>query len=147
MPGLYKIVQIVNVFSLFHNDLSLEKCMAHHLNKIESQSFRDAMCQVWFKLAKWFWRRKFLNFVIQCIFCYFVIISPWKRVWPFIWTDFNPYQPRMLWAKLGWNLPSGSREDENVKSLQTDKWTDGQMDGWQTPGDQKSSLELSAQVS
>ena len=81
MPGLYKIVQIVNVFSLFHNDLSLEKCMAHHLNKIESQSFRDAMCQVWFKLAKWFWRRIFfLNFIIQCIFYYFVIISPWKRV-------------------------------------------------------------------
>ena len=39
--------------------------------------------------------------------------------------------------------PSGSgEEDENVKSLQTD----GQMDGLQTTGYQKSSIELAAQV-
>ena len=44
----------------------------------------------------------------------------------------------MLCAKFGWNWPSVSGEDENVKSLQTD----GQM-----TGDQKNSLELSAQVS
>ena len=42
--------------------------------------------------------------------------------------------------------------DENVKSLQTDRRTDGQTDGQtddgrRTTGDQKSSLELSAQVS
>ena len=24
------------------------------------------------------------------IFCYFVIISPWKLVWPFMWTNFVP---------------------------------------------------------
>ena len=40
---------------------------------------------------------------------------------------------------LGWNWPSASgKEDENVKSLQTD--------GRRTTGDQKSSLELSVQV-
>ena len=51
-------------------------------------------------------------------FRYFVIISPWKRVWPFIWTNLNPLHPRMLCAKFGWNWPSGSgEEDENVKSL------------------------------
>ena len=32
--------------------------------------------------------------------------------------------PRILCAKFGWNWPSGSREeDENVKSLQTDRQT------------------------
>ena len=47
----------------------------------------------------------------------------------------------MLYAKFGW--PSGSREDEeNVKSLQTVGQTRGR-----TTGDQKSSLELSDQVS
>ena len=35
----------------------------------------------------------------------------------------------MLCAKFGWNWPSGSgEEDENVKSLQTDRQTDGQTD-------------------
>ena len=51
-------------------------------------------------------------------FCYFVIISPWKRVGPFIWTNLYPLHARMRCAKFGWNCPSGSgEEDENVKSL------------------------------
>ena len=79
----------------------------------------------------------------QCIFAICVIISPLKRAGPFIWTNLNPLHPRMLCAKFGWNWPSGSgEEDENVKSLPTDGQTDRQ-----TTGDQKSSLELSAQVS
>ena len=32
----------------------------------------------------------------------------------------NPLHPRMLCTKFGWNWPSSSGEDENVKSLQTD---------------------------
>ena len=36
--------------------------MVLHLNKLQSPSPKDALCQVWLKLAKWFWRR-FLNFV------------------------------------------------------------------------------------
>ena len=59
-------------------------------------------------------------------FRYFVIISPWKRAWPFIWRNYNPHYPRMLCAKFGWNWRSGSGEDENVKSLQTDGQTDRQ---------------------
>ena len=35
--------------------------------------------------------------------------------------------PRMLCAKFGRNWPSGSGEDENVKSLQTDRQTDGRQ--------------------
>ena len=53
----------VNVFSLFLNFLLLEKGRALHLNKIESPSPKDALCQVWLKLAKWFWRKRFLNLV------------------------------------------------------------------------------------
>ena len=51
-------------------------------------------------------------------FRYFVIISPWKRAGPFIWTNLNPLYPRMLCAKFGWIWPSGSwEEDKNVPSF------------------------------
>ena len=43
-------------------------------------------------------------------FCYFVIISPWKRTGPFIWTNLNSLHQRMFCAKFGWNWPSGSGE-------------------------------------
>ena len=67
------------------------------------------------------------DFLISSMyFHYFVIISPWKRAGPIIWTNLNPLHPRMLCAKFGWNWPSGSGEDENVKSLQTDGQTDRQ---------------------
>ena len=50
-------------------------------------------------------------------FRYFVIIFPWKRVWPFIWTNLNPLHPKMLCAKID----SGEfEEDENVKIYQED---------------------------
>ena len=47
----------VNVFSLFHNYLLLEKGGTLHLNKLASPSPKDALYQVWLKLAQWFWRR------------------------------------------------------------------------------------------
>ena len=66
------------------------------------------------------------DFLISSMyFRYFLIISPWKRAGPFIWTNLNLLHPRMLCAKFGWNWPSSSgEEDENVKSLQTDRQTD-----------------------
>ena len=44
-----------HIISFWKKDGSL------HLNKLESPSPKDALCQVWLKLAQWFWRR-FLNF-------------------------------------------------------------------------------------
>lgn len=58
---------------------------------------------------------------------------------------------RILCVKFGQNSPSGSGEE--VKKFideQTDRqfeWIDGWKDGDQTKTDQKSSLELSVQVS
>jgi hypothetical protein len=31
------------------------------LNKLESPPPKDDLCQVWLKLAQWFWSRRFLN--------------------------------------------------------------------------------------
>ena len=53
-------------FLLFRNYLSLEKGRVLHLNKLESSSPKDALCQVWLKLAQWFLRRWFLHFVNLC---------------------------------------------------------------------------------
>ena len=82
----------------------MEKCGALNLNKLESPSPKG---KIWLKLAHWFWRRRFVKFR-QYIFA---IISPWKRVGPFIWTNLNPLHPRMIYAKFGWIWPSGSKED------------------------------------
>ena len=112
-----------------------------HLKKLEPPSSKDALCQVWLKLAQWFWKRRFL--ISSMLFHYFIIISPWKRVGPFFWTNLNPLHSGMLCAKFGWNWPSCSgEEDKNGKRLQTDRRTDGRTDRRRTTGDQKSSLEL-----
>ena len=50
-------------------------------------------------------------------FCYFIIISPWERAWPFIWINLNPLHPKMLSAKFGWNWPSGSGGEDFKISL------------------------------
>ena len=49
-----------NIFKIilhFRYYLSLVKAMALHLNKLESPPPKDALCQVWLKLAQWFLRR------------------------------------------------------------------------------------------
>ena len=58
-----RFLNFVNVFSLFRNYIPLEKGGVLHLNKLESPSPKDALCQVWLQLAQWFWRRRFFNFV------------------------------------------------------------------------------------
>ena len=41
-------------FRYFCNNLPLEMGWVLHLNKLESPSPKDALCQVWLKLAQWF---------------------------------------------------------------------------------------------
>ena len=69
MPSLIEIgpvvfgeeifLNFVNVFLLFPNYLPLKKGVTLHLNKLESHSPKDAMCQVWLKLVKWFLKSRF----------------------------------------------------------------------------------------
>ena len=50
--------------------MSLWEWNGSSLNKIESPSPKDALCQVWLKLVQWFWRRIFFYFVNVCsLFC------------------------------------------------------------------------------
>ena len=87
-----------------------------HLNKFESPSPKDALCQFWLKLAQWFWGKRFLNFVD--VFLQFRNNFPLKRAGPFIWTNLNLVHARMHCAKFGWHSPSGSiEEDFEISSM------------------------------
>ena len=56
--------------------------MVLNLIKLKSPSNKDVLCQVWFKLIQWLWRRRFLNFVnVFSLFHYFL---PIEIVGPFI---------------------------------------------------------------
>ena len=76
-----RFLNSINVFSLFRNYLPLERGGTIHLKKLEFPSPKDALCQVWFKLAQWFWRR-FLNFVN--VFSLFRNYVPLEKGKPFI---------------------------------------------------------------
>jgi hypothetical protein len=47
-----------SVFLLFCDYLPLEKVNPFYLNNLESPSPKDDLCQVWLKLAQWFWRSR-----------------------------------------------------------------------------------------
>ena len=64
--ALEKIFQFVNVYFLFCYYLPIGKGIDSSLNKHESPSLKDDLCQVWSKL--WF-------LVSSIYFCFFVIIS------------------------------------------------------------------------
>jgi hypothetical protein len=57
--------------------------------------------------------RKFLNDPLPH-FYFFVIISPLKRTWPFIWTNLNSLYLRIICKKFDWLWPSGSRDSEKI---------------------------------
>jgi hypothetical protein len=52
--------KIFSAFLLFRYYLPFKKGSPLDLNKRESPRPKDDLCQVWFKLAQWFWRRRFL---------------------------------------------------------------------------------------
>ena len=138
-----RFLHFVNVFSPFRNYLSLEKGVALHINKYESPLPKNGLCQVWLKLAQWFLRRRFLNFVN--------IFSPFRNYLPLEKGVSLHLQDSNICSEMGkdrgqclsqgteeddprgrWGLhdqPSDSWEDENVKSLQTVEQTDRQTDG------------------
>ena len=91
----------INVFSLFCNYLPLEKGWALHLNKLESPSPKDALCQVWLKLALWFWRR-FFNFVND--FSLFFYHLPLEKGGALHLNKFESPSPKDAMCRVWWKL-------------------------------------------
>jgi hypothetical protein len=56
-----RFLKIFSAFSFFHYYLPLERGYLFYLKKLKFPSPKDDLCQVWLKLAQWFWRRRFLN--------------------------------------------------------------------------------------
>jgi hypothetical protein len=107
-------------------------------DKLEFHSHKDNLYQVWLNLACWFWRRFFKNFSVFLLFRYYLPLEKGnplhlnKLEFPTSKDDLC-----QVWLKLvQWFW----------RSWKWKKFTDRRTDRW-TPGDQKSSPELSAQVS
>jgi hypothetical protein len=67
-------------FLHFCDYLTFEEGLALYLNKLEFPSPKDNLYQVWFNLACWFWRRRFLkNFSAFSLFSYYL---PLERGYP-----------------------------------------------------------------
>ena len=114
-----QLIQHINLTHDYHNGnwekkkndyLLYKNWMVLHLNKLESPSTKNALCEVWLKLAQWLWGRRFF-LISSMYFCYLEIISPWKRAGQFIWTNLTPLHPRTtdkIWSeKPSWPLSSG----------------------------------------
>ena len=89
----------VNVFTLFLNYLPLEKGGVLQLNKLESPSPEDALCQVWLKLAQWFWGRRFFNFIN--VFSLFRNYLPLEKDRALNLNKLESLHPMMLCTKFG----------------------------------------------
>ena len=92
-------LNFLNAFSLFRNYLPLEMGRALHLNKIESPSLKNALCKVCLKLAQWFRRGRFLNFVN--VFSLFRNYLPLEKVGALHLNKVESFHSRMLCAKFG----------------------------------------------
>ena len=110
------------------------------LNKLEFPSPKDALCQVYLKLAQWFLRRRLLNFInVYSLFHNYLPLEKDVAVDLNIFESPSPKDSLcQVWLKMAqWFLR---------RRWKCEKFTDGQTERQRTTGDQKSSLELIAQV-
>ena len=101
--------------------------------------------QFWLKLAEWFWRRRFLNILNRnLLFRYYL---PLEKSMGLHLNKLESPPPKDAYVPSFqvWVLEKKSKIGKVYR--QTDGQTDGRTDKRRTTGDQKSSLELSAQVS
>jgi hypothetical protein len=100
-------------FLHFCDYFPFEEGQALCLNKLESPSPKDDLCQVWTKLDQWFWKlnqwlwRRFLNI-------FSVLLSPLEKD---RWSSYEQilipsHQGWFVSSFLGWNWPSGSWEED-----------------------------------
>ena len=95
--------------------------------------------------AQWFWRRKFLNFIN--VFSQLRNYLPFEKDLALHLKKLESTVPKHALCQVWFSWPISSwEEDIWIVYTQADRQTDGQTYDGKT-GDQKSSLELSAQVS
>jgi hypothetical protein len=63
-----KIFKWTHPFLLFCDYLPFEEDLALYSNNLESPLPKDDLCQVWLKLACWFWRRFFSIYICKMVF-------------------------------------------------------------------------------
>jgi hypothetical protein len=56
-----RFLKLFSALLLFCYYFPLEKGYSLRLDNLKSPTPIDDLCQVWLKLAQWFWRREFLN--------------------------------------------------------------------------------------
>ena len=93
--GVKKSFNFINFFLLFCYYLPLEKGGDLPMNKLESPSSKNALCQVWLKFALWFYRI-FLNYVNE-----FQALHLNKT-----WIPFTQHAQWCLVSRFGWNWTS-----------------------------------------
>ena len=135
-------IYILSMYIHFHNYLPLEKGRALHLNKFESPSLKDALWQVWLKLAQWFWRRKIFK-IIQCFFAISLLSFLGKGQGPLFEETWIPFTKEYFMPSL---VEIGPVILEKKKKMWKVSNDDNDNEQW-TNCDQKSSLEPLAQVS
>ena len=94
-----RFLYLVNVLSLFRNYLPWVKSVVHHFKKNLSSPHSIMLPSkfVW----NWLSDSEGEDFLISSMyFHYFVMISLWKRAWPFFSINWNPLHPRMFCSKL-----------------------------------------------
>ena len=120
--------------------LSLAKGVALHLNKLEFPSPKDALCQLWLKFAKWFWRR-FLNFVN--VFLLFRNSLPLEKGVALHLRKFP--SSKDVFAMFIWNWPRRRWKCEKLTDLRTTgaqhsslefqlSWADNSLHNWSSKG-------------
>ena len=95
--------------------------------KLESPPLKDAMCQVWLKLAQWFWRRFLKFFKYFLLFCHYL---PLEKDGHFIWKKLDFPLPKDTLCQIQLKLIQWSRKrgkkmwkvyNNNINNWKTDK--------------------------
>ena len=92
----------VNLYLFFRYYLPSAQSVTLHLNKVDSPSPKNDLCQIWLKLAQTHWKRRNFNF-LNMYFLLFRDYLPLKMACLFIWTNLSPHYTKNLCAKFGLN--------------------------------------------
>ena len=87
----------------------LEEDVTLQFTIFEPPFSKDALCQVWLKLAKWFMSRSFLKVLNVFSLCGYYL--PFEKCMAFKLNKFESPLPKNASVMFGWNWLSGSWED------------------------------------